>query len=625
MLAKRRLYPLLLHPVLPPEDIATSSQVAQDAACATFPAEPAETTELRLYIDQIQDNPSIQEMSHGALPRHSYAEPATDNRAELAQPTDKISMEQLLSTTTPLVYEPWRVDPRPETAKVGPGARLLRDVDTNTPMLWQDEMTDPGFAFIWLPDVHTENDGDLTAATVPANTECIMPSGGNLERRPSCKKAVDTVEDGAGDARCFDLQTIADMLCAEINYRLGSYGCVVTMHAVLDKLGIRATTPTRPEKPVHPMMRRVSLVQFADTAADTGEPNALGASLARVEERVCNVMLAFQAALMAWAKGLTHDARDGLEKLCENDLVCCEQEPHIENECNAYCAEYGSVSMARLRYLIFANTGYVHIAITGEQPLASFDEAGMESTESDLARAPVRPEAEEALRKAMTLMTSALQLGPAETAHYLAMGQCAMLLGQLDLAMSAFASGVGPVQGSLEPHPLPSNLGAQCCTGLEQVINKRFGPLQWRCVRAIVQASLARGDAELAFRIVNKVAELSPDLSHSLILTPNLQPSASLPVATLLSLNMLAAPPVSLPRRVKTSDAPVLSLRANAGCVSLAELGTAILSLFDESIESDADVSSATLYSRVGFTISESITSDSDGEAPIGPTRDALD
>ncbi|KAJ2889407.1 hypothetical protein IWW38_004731, partial [Coemansia aciculifera] len=257
MLAKRRLYPLLLHPVLPPEDIATSSQVAQDAACATFPAEPAETTELRLYIDQIQDNPSIQEMSHGALPRHSYAEPATDNRAELAQPTDKISMEQLLSTTTPLVYEPWRVDPRPETAKVGPGARLLRDVDTNTPMLWQDEMTDPGFAFIWLPDVHTENDGDLTAATVPANTECIMPSGGNLERRPSCKKAVDTVEDGAGDARCFDLQTIADMLCAEINYRLGSYGCVVTMHAVLDKLGIRATTPTRPEKPVHPMMRRV--------------------------------------------------------------------------------------------------------------------------------------------------------------------------------------------------------------------------------------------------------------------------------------------------------------------------------------------------------------------------------
>ncbi|KAJ1667487.1 hypothetical protein GGF38_002773 [Coemansia sp. RSA 25] len=117
-------------------------------------------------------------------------------------------------------------------------------------------MTDPGYVFIWLPDIQMEDDGDLSAAVAPANLECSVQSGGHPERRLSCKKAVDVIEDGTSDPSRVDVQLLADMLYAEINHRLGSYGCVITMNAVLDKLGIRATTSTRPESPVHPMMRR---------------------------------------------------------------------------------------------------------------------------------------------------------------------------------------------------------------------------------------------------------------------------------------------------------------------------------------------------------------------------------
>ncbi|KAJ2498272.1 hypothetical protein IWW47_003503 [Coemansia sp. RSA 2052] len=255
MLAKRRVYPLLLHPMLPSTKVAAGAQGGQDT-CATIAAEAAEPTELRLCIDQIQENTSIQELAHGALPRQSYIDSSTDNHAERARPEEKLGLEQSLGTAIPLAYEPWRVDPRPETARVGPGARLLRDVATNAPLLWQEEMIDPGYVFIWLPDIQMEDDGDLSAAVAPANLECSVQSGGHPERRLSCKKAVDVIEDGTSDPSRVDVQLLADMLYAEINHRLGSYGCVITMNAVLDKLGIRATTSTRPESPVHPMMRR---------------------------------------------------------------------------------------------------------------------------------------------------------------------------------------------------------------------------------------------------------------------------------------------------------------------------------------------------------------------------------
>ncbi|KAJ2697660.1 hypothetical protein H4218_003806 [Coemansia sp. IMI 209128] len=255
MVAKHQIYPELLYPNVPSAAADESAQESQ-AACANSAARPTEAAELRLCFDFVRDNLSIQEISHGMPPISSIEDLNFKSHAGRTLPMHKENTERMLRNAAPLAYEPWRVDPRPETAQVGPGARLLRDMETNPRLLWQDEMADPGYVFIWLPDVQTEEDAELSADMHPTNKECAMLSGGILERRASSQKTATIVDEDAEELSCVDIQTIADMLYAEIDHRLGSYGCVVSMHAVLDKSGIRATTPTRPENPVHPMMRR---------------------------------------------------------------------------------------------------------------------------------------------------------------------------------------------------------------------------------------------------------------------------------------------------------------------------------------------------------------------------------
>ncbi|KAJ2736818.1 phosphate metabolism protein 7 [Coemansia sp. BCRC 34962] len=254
MVAKHQIYPDLLYPKVSSTSIDEGAQESQDD-CANFATKPTEATDIRLCFDSARDSPSIQEMSHYMPLFKSLEELSFKNHAGNAPPIEKENTEKMLRNAAPLVYEPWRVDPRPEAAQVGPGARLRRDLSTNTHLLWQDEMTDPGYVFIWLPDIQAEEDAKLSADMHPTNQECAMLSGGILERRASSKKTA-VVEEGTKEFSCADIQTIADMLYAEIDHRLGSFGCVVTMHAVLDKSGIRATTPTQPENPVHPMMRR---------------------------------------------------------------------------------------------------------------------------------------------------------------------------------------------------------------------------------------------------------------------------------------------------------------------------------------------------------------------------------
>ncbi|KAJ2807005.1 hypothetical protein H4S07_003678, partial [Coemansia furcata] len=546
------------------------------------------------------------------LPRQSLVEPSVDSRAGRAPPLDKVGMGQLLGNPVPLEYEPWRVDSRPETTRVGPGARLLRDLATNVHLLWQDEMTDPAYTFIWLPSIQTEEDTESLTDMNPNNQECNMLSGGILARRPSCKKTGIT-EGDTDEPNCVDIQTLADMLYAEINYRLGSYGSVVTMHATLDKFGIRSTTHTPPENPVHPMMRRE---QFAETNANTDDRNIL-ASHARVEEKVRDLVLGYQSVLRTWANGLLREARDDLEALCKNTLVCHKQEPHVESECNAYCMEYGGVPMARLRFLIFANAGYVHMAAVGDQTLVGL--------ELDLARAPVGPDAEEALSKALILLTAALQFDTAGAAHYLTIGHCALLLGQLDVAMSALCSGIGPIPERLGPRCLQSHQELQSCTRLEQIISKRFGPRQWWCAKAIVQTSLVRGDVELAFSIVNRVAELNPDLSHSLLLPPNLWPPvpAPLPAASVLrALDSLVLP--NYPGAGEIKEAPVLNIRVDSNRISLIELGIGIIDLFEQSIKSAPETVPFALHTRVDFAIREESATRTNGIALADPMQQVI-
>ncbi|KAJ2335624.1 Histone transcription regulator 3, partial [Coemansia sp. RSA 2681] len=118
-----------------------------------------------------------------------------------------------------------------------------------------------------------------------------------------------------------------------------------------------------------------------------------------------------------------------------------------------------------------------------------------------------------------------------------------------------------------------------------------------------------------------KVAEMNPDLSHSLFLTPGLHPPplTTLPVGALLSLNAL--PPPALPGRIEAKDIIVLNIRSDNDRVSLTELGTVLLKLFEEST---SDVASAAFYSRVDVAISESTTANTDGIALADSTQNAV-
>ncbi|KAJ2106803.1 Histone transcription regulator 3, partial [Coemansia sp. RSA 922] len=358
-------------------------------------------------------------------------------------------------------------------------------------------------------------------------------------------------------------------------------------------------------------------VQFAETNVYTEGPTTVLASHARVEEKVRDLVLGYQVAMKTWANGQLRDARDNLDALCENVLVCHKQEAHIESECNAYCMEYGGVPMSRMRFLAFANSGYLHMAGICEQTLTGLD--------VDLVCGSVGPDAEEALSRALTLLTAALQFDTADAAHYLAIGNCALLLGQPDVALSALSSGMGPLPDGLGLRGLSSYQGTQNCTHLEQTISKRFGPRQWWCVKAMVYTLLVRGDTELACSIVKRVAELNPDPSHSLLLPPNLQPPVlvSLPAAVVPHALYSLAPP-RLPEGAELKEVPVLNIRTDNDRVSLIELGSKILNLFEQSIQSTPKPVSSALHTHVAFAINEEPAAGTDSVALFDPAQHAI-
>ncbi|KAJ2488250.1 phosphate metabolism protein 7 [Coemansia sp. RSA 2320] len=233
MTIKSLIYPQLLYPMLDDVEQTASAQSSPDLCLADVVDQTGEAT-LPACAHVLRENQSIQEMAPGVQPQQTAADTTGGQHAEKAPPAERLNMEQILSEAAPLAYEPWRVDPRPETSRIGPGARLLKDVVDNTPLLWQEEMTDPGYALVWLPTISINDDFELAAASI---------------------SKIGFTEETSDDFNT-DLRTFAEMLYAEIDQRLGSYGCVVTMHAVLDEKGIHVTTPTRPENWVHRVLRR---------------------------------------------------------------------------------------------------------------------------------------------------------------------------------------------------------------------------------------------------------------------------------------------------------------------------------------------------------------------------------
>ncbi|KAJ1721407.1 Histone transcription regulator 3 [Coemansia erecta] len=114
------------------------------------------------------------------------------------------------------------------------------------------------------------------------------------------------------------------------------------------------------------------------------------------------------------------------------------QQPDVESECSAYSKECGGVSMDRLRSLVFTGSGVLRI--TDDPVLAgAFGSPRIDTLTLSSHDATKR----DILCAALGQLVKAAEFDRSDASHYLMIGQCAMLLGQLDVAISAFGKGLG--------------------------------------------------------------------------------------------------------------------------------------------------------------------------------------
>ncbi|KAJ2870661.1 hypothetical protein FB639_004590, partial [Coemansia asiatica] len=174
------------------------------------------------------------------------------------------------------------------------------------------------------------------------------------------------------------------------------------------------------------------LSESEGVSGHTGAP----AKAKRIEEQICRIVQEYKSALYFWSIGHMTKARSALDRLAENALVAEQQEPDVESECCAYCNEYGGVDMDRLRSLIFTSSGILRIA---EDPILANAFGSPQISVVTLADTALASSAliVSALQRFLKAEEFALCTAP----QYLMIGQCAMLLGQLDIAVSAFSRG----------------------------------------------------------------------------------------------------------------------------------------------------------------------------------------
>ncbi|KAJ2723538.1 Histone transcription regulator 3 [Coemansia sp. Benny D115] len=290
-----------------------------------------------------------------------------------------------------------------------------------------------------------------------------------------------------------------------------------------------------------------SLEATAKDSAQAGEQ--------RIEEHVCRLIQEYKQAMLLWSKGQIAEVQAQLDKLLEDPLIAETQELHVESECTAYCREHGGVSMGRLRSLVHTNAGMAKIA--GDTSLSKH----IGSPNIDFAQ--LASVSGKVLCEALEHLTEAVRLGKGNASHYLVIGQCAMLLGQLDVAVDAFRRGFeGPR------------------------ISGRLGPGQWWCVQEMVRAALLRGDPDLACDIVDRVATEWPDMAKLLNKSIG-RPEADgrVPTAPVLRVGVAALPTVEFGEQHAAETSRDLRVISRDGRVYLAQLGEAIVGAFEHAME----------------------------------------
>ncbi|KAI9501639.1 hypothetical protein BX070DRAFT_236527 [Coemansia spiralis] len=306
-----------------------------------------------------------------------------------------------------------------------------------------------------------------------------------------------------------------------------------------------------------------------NAGADALDSTISATSLLRIEEQIRNLVDEYKVALKAWADGQLEEAFRKFDALCNHSLLSQPQETPIEQECTAYSSEYGGMDINYLRALSIDS-----------QTAPLFNNKAV-------------------LRKAFAFFMEALRFGNADASRYLAIGQCALLLGQPDVAISAFMNKLGLLQQAKSP---PTDTQSKDWV----LFNRNSGPHQWWCIRAVIKALLKRGDMELACSIINRVAGAYPDHSQALSRDIGIELAETRPtILALPALPDLLLPSVSATPDSSDEDLFVLHIKTYKNTIPLEKLGREILSLYNRYASVSSKSSEDMLFTHVQFSINQ--------------------
>ncbi|KAJ2613479.1 Histone transcription regulator 3 [Coemansia sp. RSA 1365] len=323
--------------------------------------------------------------------------------------------------------------------------------------------------------------------------------------------------------------------------------------------------------------------------AEYDSDTSKSASLVRMEEEIQRVVHGYKAALRQWADGRLSEAYTGFKGLSEEEVLFGEQEGGVEGECDAYCKEFGGMSIRRLRALVSANAGELETErvstrytwrYTGRLNIHGLNELAVDMDQRTRLK----------FDKTLMRLQKALKLDSSNTMYYFAMGQYAMALGQHDIGLLAFQRALG-VNNTHERLEYQRRAG--------QLFHK-WRPLQWWSARAAVQAALLRGDVDVACNLISSASRQSRQQAQVL------QQIVDGIVVKEVHARIICTQGV---RREDSNTKCIagpcnaVTVRAIDGKILLAAMGEAVLAFYHQTAMEDMVTGSKRLLEQVAFAI----------------------
>lgn len=330
----------------------------------------------------------------------------------------------------------------------------------------------------------------------------------------------------------------------------------------------------------------------------------------RIEEQIGELLRQYGLALNDWTQGQFSGAVQKLEALCENPLIIDKQDKHVESECNAYCRELGGMDIDRLRCLCFANAGLFCIYNSKAVDSTSVISGTASRDHRLLSSEHLTDVPESTLLLGLQRLMAALEYdSAANMSQYLAASQCAIHLGQLDVAISTLTRGLATSGVNMEDIAGDTQLSTNSkANKLSHTSKVRFSPHQWWGIKAYVQTSLMRGDTTVVYRIIQNLSPIYPNICHLFGFPNDKCLSSILPMPLklppVLPMSIMPLPrPLAALASIETPAAqdqlmPKLNILSNDNNISLVDLGKNILQLYS---------SSSTLYTQIACSIDAKI------------------